>query len=58
MVLARGERLYEEALGEKREYIENLLVEFERILSTQNPRLIEKNLKILNERLDELETYY
>lgn len=58
LVLARGERLYEEALGEKREYIENLLIEFERILSTQNPRLIEKNIKILNERLDELETYY
>lgn len=58
LVLARGERLYEEALGENREYIENLLVEFERILSTHNPRLIEKNIKILNERLDELETYY
>ncbi|BCZ45753.1 molecular chaperone HscC [Clostridium gelidum] len=58
LLLARGERLYEEALGDKREYISNLLSEFERILSTQDPRLIEKNVKLFAERLDELETYY
>ena len=57
-LLARGERLYEESLGEKREYIAKLLSEFERILSTQDPKLIEKNVKLLTERLDELETYY
>jgi len=58
LLLARGERLYEEALGEKREYIAKLLSEFERILSTQDPRLIEKNAKLFAERLDELEIYY
>ena len=58
LLLARGERLYEEALGEKREYISKLLSEFERILSTQDPRLIEKNVKLFAERLDELEIYY
>lgn len=58
LLLARGERLYEEALGDKREYIAALLSEFERILATQDPRLIEKNVKLLTERLDELENYY
>ncbi len=57
LLLARGERLYEEALGEKRAYIANLLTEFERILGAQDPRLIEKNVKIFSERLNELETY-
>jgi molecular chaperone HscC len=33
LLLAKGERLYEESLGEKREYISNLLLEFENILS-------------------------
>ncbi|WP_270567971.1 molecular chaperone HscC [Clostridium beijerinckii] len=58
LILARGERLYEEALGEKREYIAGLLSEFERILSTQNLRLIEKNAKLISKKFDELETYY
>ena len=58
LLLARGERLYEEALGEKREYISKLLTEFEKVLCTQDPRLIEKNAKLFAERLDELETYY
>lgn len=58
LLLARGERLYEESLGEMRDYIAKLLSEFERILSTQDSRLIEKNAKLLTERLDELEIYY
>ncbi|WP_238860131.1 molecular chaperone HscC [Clostridium sp. YIM B02569] len=57
LLLARGERLYEEALGEKREYIANLLTEFERILLTQDLRLIKKYVKIFNQRLDKLEIY-
>ncbi len=58
LLIARGERLYEEYLGENREYIATLLDKFERILSTQDPRLIEKNVKLFAERLDELEKYY
>ncbi|MBU5484315.1 molecular chaperone HscC [Clostridium sp. MSJ-11] len=58
LLLARGERLYEESLGDKREYIAALLSDFERILLTQDPRLIEKNAKLFAERLNELETYY
>ncbi|MEJ8552779.1 molecular chaperone HscC [Tepidibacter sp. Z1-5] len=58
LFLARGERLYEESLGEKREYIATLLDNFERILLTQNPKLIEKNVKLFAEKLDQLEKYY
>ncbi len=58
LFLARGERLYEESLGAKREYIATLLDNFERILLTQDPKLIEKNLKLFSEKLDELEKYY
>ncbi|MPQ30531.1 molecular chaperone HscC [Clostridium estertheticum] len=58
LLLARGERLYEESLGDKREYISKLLNEFESILSTQDTRVIEKNLKVFTQRLNELEEYY
>ncbi|MFT8350879.1 molecular chaperone HscC [Clostridium saccharoperbutylacetonicum] len=58
LLLARGERLYEEALGDMREYIEKLLAEFERILATQNPKLIKEYAKLFSEKLDELEKYY
>lgn len=58
LLLARGERLYEEALGEEREYIAKILGEFERVLETQDTRLIEKSVKLLSERLNELENIY
>lgn len=58
LLLARGERLYEESLGDKREYIAALLDSFEKTLLTQDPRLIEKNVKLFAERLNELENYY
>ncbi|WP_252231914.1 molecular chaperone HscC [Clostridium sp. ZBS15] len=58
LLLARGERLYEESLGDKRDYISKLLIEFEKILSTQNSVNIEKGAKLFSKRLDELEKYY
>ena len=58
LLLARGERLYEEALGEMRDYIGKLLNELERVLATQNPKLIKETTKIFAEKLGELETYY
>lgn len=58
LLIARGERLYEELLRDKREYIATLLNEFEKALMTQDPRIIEKNAKLLAERLDEVEKYY
>ncbi|UJF17573.1 molecular chaperone HscC [Vibrio sp. SS-MA-C1-2] len=36
MLLARGERLYEQSLGEEREYINDLLVEFESLIYLQD----------------------
>ncbi|MGM9979142.1 MAG: molecular chaperone HscC [Clostridium sp.] len=56
-ILARGERLYEESLGEKRAYIADLLMQFERVLSTQNIKLIEKAAKDMKNLLDELEKF-
>lgn len=58
LLLARGERIYEEALGEKREYVANLLNKFESILQTQDPKLIKRTSEELTERLDELERFY
>jgi molecular chaperone HscC len=58
LLLARGERLYEEALGDKRMYISELLKRFEAILATQETKLIEEVAKELKEKFDELEKYY
>lgn len=55
LLLARGERIYEESLGEMREYISLLLQGFESVLFKQN----EKEVKIASEKLkitlDEIE---
>lgn len=42
LLLARGERLYEEALGEKRQAIGSMIEQFERVLATQNEQAIKK----------------
>ena len=55
LLLARGERLYEENLGEKRSYISNLLQRFEAVLASQDDKLIKREGKILKEKLDEIE---
>ncbi len=54
-MIARAERLYECALGEKRDYISNILSQFEQVLERQNPAEIKKALTQFNEILDELE---
>ena len=58
LLLARGERIYEETLGEKREYVANLLREFEAGLSTQDPRVIKAHTEKLTKIFDELEKFY
>ncbi|HEX9061039.1 MAG TPA: molecular chaperone HscC [Clostridia bacterium] len=55
LLLARGERLYEESLGEKREYISSILKKFESILSTQDDKRIKAAAKELKAILDEME---
>lgn len=57
LLLARGERLYEESLQEKREFIANLLADFERVLASQNEQEIKKNAVKFKEHLDALEKW-
>lgn len=58
LLLAKGERLYEESLGEKREYIGNLLQRFESVLSRQNERDIKKAANELKEQLEQIEGWF
>lgn len=55
LLLARGERLYEESLGEERDYIAQLLARFDALLASQNDREIKKFAVKLKSALDELE---
>jgi molecular chaperone HscC len=55
LLLVRGERLYQEALGEKREFIGDLLNMFDNVLSTQNEIEIKKAAKKLREHLEVME---
>lgn len=57
LVLARGERIYEESLGDRRTEIAILLAQFEDVLSTQNDREIKKAAAIFKQRLDSLERW-
>lgn len=57
LLLARGERLYEEALSEKREFISHLLSDFEKVLASQNEQEIKKVAAILKQKLDSLERW-
>jgi molecular chaperone HscC len=54
-LLARGERLFEESLGERRMHVRALLGRFETILGRQDPREIERARRELADGLDELE---
>lgn len=55
LLLARGERLYEEATGDLRQEIDFLLSEFEAVLKKQDKGKIEQGAKKLKEALDEME---
>ncbi|HEX3046263.1 MAG TPA: molecular chaperone HscC [Bacillota bacterium] len=55
LLLARGERLYEESLGEEREYVARLLARFEAVLLSQDDRNVKKLAAELKAALDELE---
>ncbi|WP_055106990.1 molecular chaperone HscC [Paenibacillus ihumii] len=57
LLLAKGERLYEEALGEKRDEIAFLLLEFERVLASQNEHEIKKAATTLRKQLEHLEKW-
>jgi molecular chaperone HscC len=53
--LARAERCYEESLGDRREYINQLIRTFEAALDTQDPRRAEQERQALASELDALE---
>lgn len=57
LLLATGERLYEEALGEKRAEIEYILHQFERVLATQNENDIKRAAVELRKQLDHFEKW-
>ncbi|XOQ14818.1 MAG: Chaperone protein DnaK [Shouchella clausii] len=57
LLLAKGERLYEEMLGEERDKVAFFLREFERVLLTQNEKEIKKAAKIFNEQLETIERW-
>jgi len=57
LLLAKGERLYEEALGEKREEIAYLLEQFEQVLASQNEQEVKKASSELKKRLEHLERW-
>ena len=58
LLLAKGERLYQEALGENREHIDYILRRFEQVLESQNERAIKKAAKELKGKLEEIERWW
>lgn len=56
-LLLRGERIYEESLGDKRQYIESALHKFEQALNTYDTGMIEKAKEEFKEFLEELEDF-
>ncbi|MFC4323321.1 molecular chaperone HscC [Litchfieldia salsa] len=60
LLLARGERIYEETIGEKRMFVESIIHNFERVLATQNEKEIKKATLEFKTKLKEIEgwTHY
>ncbi|MDF2543077.1 MAG: hscC [Herbinix sp.] len=58
LLMARGERLYQEALGDRREFIGGLLQKFDIILSRQNELEIKKAAHELKKELESLEGWF
>lgn len=58
LLLARGERLYEEALGELRQEIAYHMQQFEDLLATQKEQLIKKGAVEFRRKLDSLERWH
>ncbi|MFT5117432.1 MAG: molecular chaperone HscC [Kiritimatiellia bacterium] len=56
LILARGERLFSENLGDTRSYIQNILSQFESILNSQDIAAIKKAHEELATILDSLES--
>lgn len=57
LLVARGERLYEEALGDKRGVIARAIEQFEMALGTQDDQLIKRASAEFKEALDQFESW-
>ncbi|MDR9853908.1 molecular chaperone HscC [Paenibacillus sp. VCA1] len=57
LLLAKGERLYEESLGERRSEIAFLLERFEQVLASQNEQDVKKAAAVFKKQLEELERW-
>lgn len=57
LLIARGERLYEESLGDRRELIARCIQQFEKLLQTQNDQEIKKAAEVLKDQLDQMERW-
>ena len=55
LLLARGERIYEESLREKRDYVASLILDFEQVLASQDEQEIIKKSSKFKQMLDSLE---
>ncbi|GGG65490.1 molecular chaperone HscC [Paenibacillus radicis (ex Gao et al. 2016)] len=57
LLVAMGERLYEEMLGDKRDEVAALLTQFERVLTSQNEHDVKKAAIRLKQQLEEIERW-
>ncbi len=56
-LLLRGERIYEESLGDKRHYIESALHQYEKALDSYDTAKIEEAKETFKKILEELEEF-
>jgi molecular chaperone HscC len=54
-LLARAERLYEQLLGQGRDHLGQVILRFEQVLATQDPRLIARDAPLFREALRGIE---
>lgn len=57
-LLLRGERIYEESIGEKRHAVEHALYQFEKALNTYDSGIIETAKKEFQTLLDDIDSYF
>ena len=55
-LLARAERLYEQLLGEYRDHVGAMILRFEQVLTTQDPRLIARDAEEFGKALSAIES--
>lgn len=56
-LLLRGERIYEESIGDKRLYVEHALHSYEKALNTYDPGKIEEAKRTFRELLEEMDDF-